>query len=139
MARFWVFAAIGFSLLATESRAQANGGAATAESPAVSPKPKIVEAAPWLRRPDGMDVAEVFPGMAMRARQYAGDVMIECKVARDGGLTSCVVLEETPQGFGFGNAGLKLAKRFKMKAKTADGYPTVGGTVRIPIMLRAPR
>jgi outer membrane biosynthesis protein TonB len=138
MVRSWALATVCFSLLATESRAQATDGPAIAEPTATAPKLKTTIGPRWLRRPTGYDVQQVFPGAAMRARQYSGDVTVECKVAQDGGLTSCVVVEETPQGFGFGGAGLKLAKRFKMETKTADGYPTVGGTVRIPLMLRAP-
>ena len=137
--RFCAFAAIGCCLVATGGLAQSNDAAPIAEASTAAPTVKASEDPPWLRRADGLDVAEVFPGAAMRARQYAGDVLVECKVARDGGLVQCAVLEERPEGYGFGKAGLKLAGRFKMKPRTSDGYPTPGGTVRLPLQLRAPR
>jgi TonB family protein len=82
---------------------------------------------------------EVYPPMAVRARQFAGDVVIACSVAKDGSLADCSVQEELPVKRGFGSAALKLAKKFKLATTTNDGHATAGGKILIPINFRWPQ
>ncbi|GAW40190.1 Gram-negative bacterial tonB protein [Brevundimonas sp. SH203] len=50
-----------------------------------------------------------------------GEVVLECRLASDGGLTACLVVSETPEGQGFGQAALGVAKNAKMKPGGAEG------------------
>jgi protein TonB len=54
-------------------------------------------------------------------------------VLASGSLESCSVLDESPAGFGFGAAAVKMARWFQMRPKTLDGKPVAGGDVVIPI------
>jgi protein TonB len=58
---------------------------------------------------------------------------MHCKVTITGALSDCEVLDETPEGMGFGAATLRLAPRFQMPATTPDGKSVEGATVDIPI------
>lgn len=58
---------------------------------------------------------------------------MHCKVTVTGTLTDCEILEETPEGMGFGAAAVRLAPKFQMPATTADGKSVEGATADIPI------
>ena len=47
--------------------------------------------------------------------------------------TKCHVTSESPAGHGFGDAALKLASKFRMRTRTADGHSVGGGWVTIPM------
>lgn len=112
-------------------------GAAWAIQP--SPAPTRVTAAPvWVSRPDGADIASVYPAAAL-AQNVAGKVLMSCHVENDGRLSGCKVLRETPVEAGFGEAVLKVAHRFQMAATDRDGQPTAGTDVRIPIRFVVPQ
>ena len=70
------------------------------------------------------------------AERIEGRSSMECTVKDDGALTDCHVVSESPVGKGFGAATLRLASRFKMRPPTADGAPTAGGKVMIPLSWR---
>ncbi|MFZ5719004.1 MAG: energy transducer TonB [Pseudomonadota bacterium] len=60
-------------------------------------------------------------------------VTLVCDVAAGGALTGCVVDREEPAGEGFGEAVLKLAPKFQTGLMSAEGMPTVGARVRLPV------
>lgn len=60
-------------------------------------------------------------------------VTLVCDVETGGALTRCVIDREEPAGEGFGEAVLKLASRFKVGLMSAEGMPTVGAKVRLPV------
>ena len=62
-----------------------------------------------------------------------GQAVIRCVVATDDSLTACEVVSETPANSGFGAAALQLASLYLIAATQADGSPTAGGRVLIPI------
>jgi TonB family protein len=88
----------------------------------------------WLSRPGARDFEAAYPRDAFRDG-LGGDVTLECLVQVDGEL-ACVVANETPPGMGFGEAARLAAARFRLPQQTADGRPTAGGTVTIPLHFR---
>ena len=91
-----------------------------AAPPPAGVKPSVLTQPDWVRKPNGEDLARVYPQAAIRKNE-SGRATIECKVAETGALTDCRTLEDTPPGDGFGDAALKLAERFTMRPLTKDG------------------
>lgn len=60
-------------------------------------------------------------------------VTLVCTVQPGGSLDACAVDREEPAGQGFGQAVLALATKFKVEPWSAEGMPTVGAKVRVPV------
>jgi len=60
-------------------------------------------------------------------------VVLVCDVLAGGSLTGCTVDREEPAGQGFGEGVLALASKFKVEPWSAEGLPTVGAKVRVPV------
>ncbi|MBX3482446.1 TonB family protein [Phenylobacterium sp.] len=60
-------------------------------------------------------------------------VTLLCDVQAGGVLSGCVVDREIPAGQGFGPAILALAPKFRVGLMSAEGMPTVGAKVRVPV------
>lgn len=60
-------------------------------------------------------------------------VVLVCDVQAGGALSGCVVDREEPAGQGFGDGVLALASKFKVEPWSAEGLPTVGAKVRVPV------
>ncbi len=87
-----------------------------------------------IRLPLKENVYEYFPRRAFE-RGVSGRSVMRCGVTPEGGLTGCVVIEETPKNQGFGEALLSLAPKFHVRA--ADARPICAdATVTIPINWR---
>lgn len=67
-----------------------------------------------------------------------GRAQISCVVNALGGLEKCMVSQESPRGFGFGQAALSIAPFFKMKPLTVDGAAVAGGTFSTTIRFNLP-
>ena len=87
----------------------------------------------WVRKPSGADLAQFFPSAA-RDRNISGRADIECTVQESGTLTDCVVISEAPEGYGFGQATVQAAAKFRMRPRTVDGKPVGGSRVRTHII-----
>ena len=94
-------------------------------------EPKIVEP-DWAEGPTAGQVRAYFPDAAV-ARDVSGRGMVKCGVTARGRLTGCVIKSETPPGWGFGEAALRLTPSFRMRPQTKDGRPTSEGSVTIPV------
>lgn len=89
----------------------------------------------WLERPSGNDLARYYPPLAANLG-VQGRAVIECRVDVDGRLYECVVVEEAPEGMGFGAATVNVARYFRMTPQLRDGQPVDGARIRLPIAWR---
>ncbi len=84
------------------------------------------------KTPTSVDMDKYFPEKALDNGKEGGAVL-QCTVTKDRALTRCAVSSETPEGFGFGAAALKLSALFKMKPAAKPG-----SRVTIPIQFQTP-
>ncbi|MBA4000271.1 hypothetical protein [Brevundimonas sp.] len=68
----------------------------------------------------------------VRLAEGVGLVTIECAVGENGSLRRCAVIRESPQGFGYGEATLRLA-RTQMGPVARAGQGVEGARVRMTI------
>lgn len=95
-------------------------------------------AAPGLEAmPDGADIWEAYPRTA-RAFEVEGQAGLDCVVGADGSLQSCKAVSEIPAGYGFGEAALTLAPRFKVTTRGPGGEDFVGRSQRFDVGFRLP-
>lgn len=100
--------------------------------PAVIGPPEITNPR-WLRQP--RDLARYYPSRAL-ARGETGQVVLNCRVDTAGWL-HCSVVSETPEGWGFGDAALRIARDYRMVPATQNGQPVEGRyRMRVPFEMR---
>ena len=100
----------------------ASGVFATASWPTQSSGPAIIEDPTWTERPH--DLSRYYPPRAL-ARGMEGEAVLDCRVDVFGAL-ACSVRSETPAGWGFGAAALRIAADHRMAPATRDGMPVEG-------------
>lgn len=87
----------------------------------------------WVRQP--RDLARYYPARAL-AREQAGSVLLNCRVDV-GGALHCAVVSETPVGWGFGDAALRIAQDYRMVPAMRDGVAVEGRyRMRVPFEVR---
>jgi TonB family protein len=81
----------------------------------------------WARAPSGYEVARYYPDLATRAA-VQGRAQLQCRVSTAGELHGCVVADEAPAGWGFGEATLRMSRTLRFKPELIDGEPveTIG-------------
>jgi protein TonB len=108
------------------------------ELPVANPPPAPVAAVitdpHWIKRPNGRDFERYYPSRALE-REKEGKVVLNCVVQANGSI-SCSVSEESPEGWGFGDAAIKISRSFQMSPRLENGQPTEGGRVSVPIVFR---
>jgi len=83
----------------------------------------------WVRQP--RDLQAYYPPRAL-ARGTEGSVALNC-VVRVTGLLDCAVVSETPEGWGFANAALRIARDYRMVPAMRDGVAVEGRyQMRVP-------
>ncbi|HTK34963.1 MAG TPA: TonB family protein [Caulobacteraceae bacterium] len=119
--------------------------AGPSQPPPPQPKLPIVIQSPnanpgWLIRPSYEQTAFYYPERAQRL-SVAGNAVVQCKVAADGAVTDCSVVEENPVDFGFGAAAIKLLTAYaQFSPKIAEGHIVAGASIKVPIAFStAPR
>ena len=68
----------------------------------------------WSQVQTAADFARFYP-KAAADRSISGRAILDCDTTADGTLTGCRTVEETPVGYGFGDAAVKLSGLFRMK------------------------
>lgn len=117
---------------------QAADPATAAKSAA--PSPTLIERPDWVRKPNGDDLARFYPDRAQRL-EMEGRVVLLCHVQNDGLLRLCEIIEETPPGYDFGAAVLKMAPLFRMRPPDTSKFSVPGDsgfTVRVRIIFKPP-
>jgi TonB family protein len=91
----------------------------------------VIGKAQWIGLPSAEDTRSAFS--RVESGHGTVRVMLACVVQQGGGVSNCSVEREEPAGIGVGQAALALAPRFRLSTWTAEGLPTVGGTINIPL------
>lgn len=104
----------------------------------LDPTKRVIGKPQWAALPSGDDFMAGYPRAAAEAGIKMARVALSCVVGEGGLITDCTLASEEPAGLGFGAAALALVKSFKVRPWTAEGLPTVGGTVRVPIRYQLP-
>jgi len=81
------------------------------------------------------ELMRFYPPNALE-RRVEGRATVACAVARDGALRRCRVVRETPSGWGFGEAALKVADRARLKSHRHDRF-TLQLVFRLPAAQRS--
>ena len=80
------------------------------------------------------EILSVVPPEARQARQ-SGRAAVNCVILADQRLDDCRIVSETPQGYRFGEAGLRAATFFRYRPPmSASGRPLEGQRVTINVM-----
>lgn len=90
-----------------------------------------VRAPAWAALPSAEDFQASFPKSANGVNDV--HVTLVCDVAAGGALNGCAVDREEPAGQGYGSGALALAPKIRVGLWSADGEPTIGAKVRVPL------
>jgi TonB family protein len=108
-----------------------------AAAPAVAQQGgRTIENPVWLRQPTGEEFVENYP-LAAAHQAVQGRATIECRVLLDT-TVDCAVTDETPTGWGFGDAALAIAGTFRVQPARINGQEVEGGRIRRTIRFVLP-
>lgn len=109
-------------------------GASAAPRPAPPPtqdaRPAAITAPVWVQPP-----APSFPAEAVEAGLSEGRVTVSCAAMADGRLSACTVLNETPEGAGFGPAAVEAMRSARVSPSTIDSAAS-GARVTFTVRFR---
>lgn len=91
----------------------------------------------WLRQPNGDVFSRYYPDRAQRM-EVSGRVTMRCRVTESGELTQCQIASETPAGYGFGDAALRLVPYFRLNPLDLDGRAVAGRMITVPVAFQGP-
>jgi protein TonB len=99
------------------------------DPPPAPPTPTVITRPEWINRASARDFARYYPRRAID-RNQEGRVTLDCIVDVDGRL-NCTVTSEEPDGWGFGDAAMRISRQFQMRPMLQNGQPTAGGRYRL--------
>jgi TonB family protein len=82
--------------------------------------------------PTADELAELYPARAQRLEK-SGSATIRCTVSAQGLPSDCLIATEEPEGYGFGDAGVRALHKFVLKAAMSNGRPIDGATFKTTI------
>lgn len=94
--------------------------------------PVAFEAWQLLRRPSEREINRTYPTFA-RSSGINGQAVISCAIGLDTQLRDCRVLRESPRNFGFGDAGLKVARDYRYRPPVRYGQPVDGQIITFSV------
>lgn len=86
----------------------------------------------WVKLPSAQDLTSVYPAKALHDG-VEGQATLRCTTEADGRLADCSVGAESPPGYGFGAAALKLADKFRAEPPCPGAGETKPGGREVPI------
>jgi TPR repeat protein len=75
----------------------------------------------WASTPSEYELGLAFPPAAAAAGVLSGRTLFTCRIGADSSLVDCKLAFEQPQGYAFGEAGLKLMAKFRPSFGMAQG------------------
>lgn len=91
---------------------------------------------PWSGAPTFAEVLAAYPAKA-RDEKVGGMAALDCAIRKDGGLTGCRTLKETPKGYGFLGAAKRLAASFVTPTTDNTGQSIAGSRAHVTITFAA--
>ena len=101
------------------------------DPPPAPPAAPVLTGVVWIERPGSADFVREYPSAALNA-QREGRATLDCLVGHDGRI-ACTVIDQYPEGEGFGDAALRLSRLHRAAPQTRDGVATSGGRVRLTL------
>ena len=83
------------------------------------------------------EIMREYPPAALQ-QGITGRATVECEITAGGVLDHCLVLDEDPAGYGFGDAAIRLVFDYHVRPD-ADGRFAVGRRVGVPVEFVPPR
>lgn len=126
-------------LHAPKANAAAQDGEASVGPVPVSAaaNPQVVPAVPWISYPANDQMAMEYPERAL-VKGVAGSVTTDCVFNAEGKGTSCMIIRESPYGYGFGVAAVKLMLKFAVVDRAHFQGAHVTSTMNFKLPAGAP-
>ncbi len=86
----------------------------------------------WIKAPDAETIADFYPTRANQMN-VQGTSAIKCVVRRDHRLHDCVIVSESPSGYGFGEAAIRASSTFQLRPAIVNGVEKSEGEVTVPL------
>ncbi|HEX6866446.1 MAG TPA: hypothetical protein VF122_04365, partial [Caulobacteraceae bacterium] len=96
-------------------------------------RPQSITKPRWITQIDPKMIVEIYPDAAAKAGVKSGRGVADCAVARDGSLADCKPAPATPEGLGFSETAVQVAKIMRMNPWSDGGGPVDGVRIRLPI------
>jgi protein TonB len=89
-----------------------------------------------IQAPSPADLAENYPRKAKEAH-VTGRAVILCSADQRGDTRACALVDETPKGYGFGDAAMRMGSMFKVAPQPPNQCQYAPMVVIIPIEWKA--